>query len=217
MKVTNPKNGEEFESAFTNDAEAKAKLEQRVNASEFFNPGFPLDMISAATSKRGCSAGQKFWLHKLATEGAKKREVVATKTIDMTGLRDIFSHASTKLKRPAIVLNTSEGDVKISLAGTRSRYTGQIMVASKEYGGAYYGRVDLDGKFYPGRNASPEVDTLPEKMSADPAATAAEYGHRTGCCCFCNRSLTDERSLAVGYGPTCADNFALPWGTTVTI
>ena len=36
---------------------------------------------------------------------------------------------------------------------------------------------------------------------------ARAFGKQHGFCCACARSLDDERSLAVGYGPVCASNF----------
>lgn len=36
---------------------------------------------------------------------------------------------------------------------------------------------------------------------------AAHYGHLYGVCCNCGRTLTDERSIAQGYGPVCAQYF----------
>lgn len=44
------------------------------------------------------------------------------------------------------------------------------------------------------------------------AEQAARFGHVTGCCVFCTRKLTDERSIEVGYGPRCAEREGLPWG-----
>ncbi|MGE5612670.1 MAG: DUF6011 domain-containing protein [Bacillota bacterium] len=46
------------------------------------------------------------------------------------------------------------------------------------------------------------------------AEDAAQFGHLYGCCVFCARTLTDERSIFVGYGPTCAEKNGLPWGET---
>jgi hypothetical protein len=212
MKLTNPKNGETIESAFPTHAQAAAALALRVQAGEFFKPEFPYSMIDAARHSRGPSEGQAFWLHKLANEGVKQKEVVATKTIDLSGLRAIFANAAAKLKRPAIVLNVDGSEVKLAVAGPRSRHAGNIMVASAAYGGAYYGRVDAEGSFFPGRDTSAAVEAMLAKMSTDPAGTAAAHGHATGCCCFCNRELKDERSTSVGYGPVCADHFGLPWG-----
>jgi hypothetical protein len=36
---------------------------------------------------------------------------------------------------------------------------------------------------------------------------AAHYGHLYGVCCNCGRTLTDETSIAQGYGPVCAQYF----------
>lgn len=44
------------------------------------------------------------------------------------------------------------------------------------------------------------------------ATEAARFGQLYGRCCFCSRQLTDERSVAVGYGPDCASHHGLPWG-----
>lgn len=44
------------------------------------------------------------------------------------------------------------------------------------------------------------------------AVEAAAFGKLTGQCVYCAQKLTDERSLSVGYGPTCAENNGLPWG-----
>jgi hypothetical protein len=44
------------------------------------------------------------------------------------------------------------------------------------------------------------------------ATSAARFGAVTGSCIFCMRTLTDERSIKVGYGPICAGHNGLPWG-----
>lgn len=44
------------------------------------------------------------------------------------------------------------------------------------------------------------------------AEQAARFGKLWGSCVFCSRLLTDERSVAVGYGPICAEKNGLPWG-----
>lgn len=42
---------------------------------------------------------------------------------------------------------------------------------------------------------------------------AAEFGKIYGFCVNCAADLTDERSIAVGYGATCARNFGWPYPT----
>lgn len=51
--------------------------------------------------------------------------------------------------------------------------------------------------------------TTDDKVTAE---QAARFGAVTGSCIFCMRTLTDERSITVGYGPICADHNGLPWG-----
>lgn len=45
-----------------------------------------------------------------------------------------------------------------------------------------------------------------------PADEAAKFGQVYGICCNCARTLNDERSIAAGYGPKCAENNGWPWG-----
>lgn len=44
------------------------------------------------------------------------------------------------------------------------------------------------------------------------AETAAQFGKTHARCVFCSKTLTDERSKGVGYGPDCASERGLPWG-----
>jgi len=44
------------------------------------------------------------------------------------------------------------------------------------------------------------------------AEDAARFGKTHAHCVYCVRPLTDERSLTVGYGETCAATRGLPWG-----
>jgi hypothetical protein len=132
----------------------------------------------------------------------------------MRGLVSMFETARGHLKRPAIVANSPVGEIKLSLAGERSRVPGAINVAEKgRFGEAvYHGRIMPDGTWQ-GRGATdPALLSYLKAFAADPARMAAEHGHRTGACCFCSRPLTDARSVAVGYGPICADHYSLPWG-----
>lgn len=49
------------------------------------------------------------------------------------------------------------------------------------------------------------------RIEADPVKAAVVSGKETNHCCFCNKHLTDERSVVHGYGPVCATNYDLPW------
>lgn len=132
-----------------------------------------------------------------------------------SGVFSLFEYAiAQQLKYPKIRLQTPLGQaVCLSRAGSKSKYTGQIMVTDGGPFGAntYFGRITLEGEFQTFM-INAEVPVLLARLSADPAAVASEYGRLTGNCCFCTTPLKDARSTAVGYGPICANHFGLPWG-----
>lgn len=91
---------------------------------------------------------------------------------------------------------------------------GVIYLSDGTYDGQYYGAVQLsDGTFRSGRNdLSAGMLAAITAFANDPAKAAETYGLVTGECMFCSKALDDERSRVVGYGPTCAKKFGLPWG-----
>jgi hypothetical protein len=92
---------------------------------------------------------------------------------------------------------------------------GRIWVTDgRPYGQSrYYGSLDAQtGEFRASGACTPEVVGVLTNLNADPANYAAEYGKRTGACCFCATRITTDESLEVGYGPICAARYGLPWG-----
>lgn len=107
--------------------------------------------------------------------------------------------------------------LRISIAGQRSNTPGYLILTDgKPFGeNRFFGRISPAGQFELGRDGDPvrqALVALLAKLAAEPAKVAAEFGHVTGHCCFCSLKLTDERSVAVGYGKICAGKFGLPWG-----
>lgn len=83
------------------------------------------------------------------------------------------------------------------------------VITAVESGRRYAKRFDTQTKKFnraPGkiRELTPDMVVSPEQ--------AAQFGKLYGICCFCSRTLTDERSIGVGYGPRCAERYGLPWG-----
>ena len=132
-------------------------------------------------------------------------------------MTQLFDRARKHLKAPAIVIGIGGKEIRLSVAGQRARAPGSINVASNEGWDdrTWYGRILSTGEFEASpRDKTPDglIDGL-QRFAADPAGVAAEHGKLTGKCCFCNTALTDNRSTSVGYGPVCAKNYGLPWGS----
>jgi Family of unknown function (DUF6011) len=141
--------------------------------------------------------------------------------LDRTGLVRIFgmfdSATKTGLKRPAIRLADGSGSaIHLSLAGEKSKNVGCIYVRQESGDKNYYGKITPDGKFLPVSMCPPTVGKQLIDFAADPETIAMNYGKLTGCCSFCGRKLTDDRSTDVGYGPVCATKFGLNWGKRAT-
>jgi len=130
---------------------------------------------------------------------------------------NLFKGAGEKLKYPKIRLLLENETIVLSLAGAKSSMPGAVVIKDDGgFDGKYFGRVSPEGVWNPGRAThagnSASLLALLAGLANNPAKVAAEFGHMTGKCCFCDRALEDERSLAMGYGPVCAKNFKQPWG-----
>lgn len=164
---------------------------------------------------RGLTAKQADWVYRLL-DRAEGREAPPVAVGDVAPLLALFARArAAGLRHPKIRLATADGlPVVLALAGERAKVPGSITVTDGGgfEAGRYFGRVLTSGALDRGRDCSPAVVKVLTDLAADPAGTAAIHGRREGWCCFCARGLVDGRSVAVGYGPVCAEKFGLPWG-----
>jgi hypothetical protein len=173
---------------------------------------------------KGLTDKQAHWVGELITR-AKNPEAAKPATTDVgsvKGVVDLLERAAKHLKFPAVIVRANGRDIRLNIAGAKSKAPGSINVTSATGGYGqreWYGRVTRDGQFDASRKHDAGTLTAVvvalKAMATDPAKAAAEYGHLTGCCCFCGTALEDPRSTQIGYGPTCAKNFGLPWGRKV--
>lgn len=220
MKLAYEKNGQlkEIDSPYATHAEAFAALSTAIDEGREtgdFASSIANTYLKVFVQKkwRFMSDAKLYWLHALTMP---KAQPVAEANYNMSGVLRMFATAKEHLKRPGIKLTVDGRDLKIYPAGPKSNYTGQLMVAGARYGEGWYGRIDQSGNFFPGKDCNDKVRELLRSLEENPEATAAAYGRLTGKCCFCNRSLEDDNSTAVGYGPVCAKHFGLDWGTKHT-
>jgi hypothetical protein len=196
------------------------------------------DSLLGQLAKYGSiSPKQTHWVEVLAERATAQAPGTshAVNVGNVAPIIELFKLAGRKLKWPKIKLHTHrvvkdesgndkvifEHLVVLKRAGNASKYVGQIQVTDgKPFGqNVWYGRIDVDGTFYPNtrvrqenRKHFDEVVTLLTSFAEDPAGIGAFIGKRTGHCVFCSRELTDARSTTVGYGPVCAGHYGLPWG-----
>lgn len=220
MRTFTARNGRVVQSPYT-DLEATERLKVYVEDGALVGD-FPR---SLASIERVPSAAQLAWIHILVVEHERKNadgnrgQRVVMPSLD--GIRDLFDRArGAGLERPKVRMEIpAVGRVQISIAGARSRTPGHLVVTDGGgYGErVYYGRIDptpgaQPDVFYASHSATPGLVGALVDIALDPVGTAKAYGHVTGQCCFCGLPLTDGRSIAVGYGPICAENWGLPWG-----
>lgn len=192
------------------------KLTDNVSKLSPRDQNFATSLIRAYNKKGSLSPKQEPWVQTLIDRAEGTTQPQKTEQVgSMSGLIDIFTKAKKHLKYPGITLQVKEQVVRMSM-GLRGKGAGQLNVTDgKPFGeNRWYGRVSVEGTWTQGRQypETPEVRQLLLDMSSNPVATAQAHGRLTGKCCFCNHGLKDEKSTSVGYGPTCAEHFGLPWG-----
>jgi hypothetical protein len=177
---------------------------------------FARDLLDSYRRRGDLSDKQWDWVIKLTQRATEPLPPAVVESVgDFTGVISLFRKAKQHLKFPKITLRVGHQPLQLSLAGERSKYEGQVQVTDgRGYGNnVWFGRVDHDGNWTQSRSVTAqEVDAVGQFLRAfsqDPAAVAKQHGRLTGRCCFCNTALTDERSTAAGFGPTCAKNYGL--------
>jgi len=174
---------------------------------------------------RGLSDNQIGWVHKLATDADTAAtavqvgaEMTAAAPLNLSPVVELFATAADHLNYPRMTFDIPERGafIVLSLCGEKSKTPGAVNVTNGESygspGNRYFGRVNRDGSFTPGRDITPLIRKVVEEVAKDAAGFAARYGRKSGRCCFCHAELTDDRSTLAGYGRTCAAHWSMPWG-----
>lgn len=153
-------------------------------------------------------------------ETAKKTEAAAAGR-NFSAISEMFANI-TGLRFPKVRLATEDGfELVLKLCGPASKNPGAVNIVSREktvfsatfgYQQQWFGAILPDGTLRIGAKMTDAIVSTLEAFNADPVGYAKVYGQRFGNCCFCGKEIITNESLAVGYGPVCADNYGLPWG-----
>lgn len=196
-------------------AEQILKLERDLCHLSKEDKRFASSLVEQFKNRGYLSDKQTPWVDHLLARCTGKGAVEKTFVGDFSGVLKLFDMAGKSLNHPKITLAVDELTVVLSVAGPHSKAPGTVNVTDGGgFGtGQWFGRVERTGMWTPGLRPDKatigKVQGLLTRLSEAPAETASKYGKLTGRCCFCNGKLTDNKSLAAGYGPTCAKNFGL--------
>jgi hypothetical protein len=160
---------------------------------------------------------QAYWAEKLAAEANAPAPEPEDLGGDLSAIADKFKLAKANgLKYPALIFANIGpiGKTRVSMAPDNGKNPGCLYVKAD---GAYAGKINPAGGYTAARGASPALTQFLHAFAADPVGVGAAKGKDAGACCFCGRELTDARSLAAGYGGTCAKHWGLPWGHAVEL
>lgn len=150
------------------------------------------------------SACQLAWVHKLVLDAREADRPSLVPDADTSKVIEMFDNASKKLKSPKIMfmMFSLERDDK-----------GGVIVKS---GKSTRGWMNRDGSLVVVPGVEEMLLNELKTMLKDPLEYVCKYGMASGRCCFCGHLLKEEKSLGVGYGPSCAKSYKLPWGKKKT-
>ena len=124
----------------------------------------------------------------------------------------LFDKAAEGIKYPKLRFDLDGHKVIVKRAGDRSKTPGALFLDDgadfRDKDRKYYGKIDRDGVFTPGRACFEELVALLSEMNDDGAETIAEYGRNSGNCMVCEAALTVDESVERGMGPVCFKRWA---------
>jgi hypothetical protein len=193
-------------------------IQEKIQKLRAHRSSFAQSLVQQFLTRGSLTERQLPYVDKLLAEMDQPREAPppSASVGSLAPVLVMFKIAAQHLKFPKVRLATEDGTpVVLSLAGANSKNAGMVYV---KLDGMYAGKVDHQGNVWKsgditGQEWEQTVKVLTE-LASHPAQAAKAYGQRTGNCCFCGTEITTKESLAVGYGPICAEHYGLPWGDT---
>lgn len=180
------------------------------------NQDFAADLVQTFSNTGSLSANQRGWVNKLINRVKGAEPIYG----DFKAVRVMFRIASANggLQYPKVRLMTKGGQfVQLNFNAEDSDKVKVFVDGWQGHGfRKFAGLIEdnmlkpWDGRF--GMLMNDDVKTLLQDFSMDPAKVAKASAGILGCCSFCGKRLSDERSKEAGYGQTCAKHYGLPWG-----
>lgn len=164
------------------------------------NPGFDF----AVSLRRQIEAGRQLSDKQLAAIdrcAARGRKQAAPRENLGTRINDAL--AASGIQWPALRVF----ELVFKPAPASGQNAGAVYITRRD-GGAYLGKIDAQGGFWPTGDATTEDRGVIKMVALDPATAAKVSGLQTGHCSCCGLELTNPESIELGIGPICREK----WG-----
>jgi len=222
--ITIDNKGIQFDSPYTH-IEAAQTFRRMVEAGNI-SGDFATSLYRGAKRHGSYTPGQIVWVHVLVAQAegrpTKPNRQPAGYIIDckyhnihkhLQECRSSRQSGGKGLLNPMVRLEVGGQTVVLKLAGSRSRNSGKVSVASDHrFGeGDFYGWIDADGSFNARQGTPQQVVDILNSLADDPVAAIAAIGKESGRCCYCYAELTTVQSKIAGCGKKCADNYSVPY------
>jgi hypothetical protein len=184
---------------------------------------FPAKLLEALTQYGSWTDGQLAAVQKLmARDAARKVESTAKRTsaVDAGKIEAAFAHARERAARPGMAgiwtkplkLRAADTDLTFQPGSAGSQWEGMIFVrAGEKKLGSIAWQATWDGKaksVFTRRFECTDAEAAAVTQAcSDPATAAVAFGKAWGVCSVCDRTLTNDESIARGIGPICAERF----------
>lgn len=176
----------EFNSYFSEIDDVRSHLEEFLNNNSF---------VQSLLSSKNPSAKQIAWMHYLATENVKTLDKEEEdEGIYSNLVSKMYDGVKSKTRKFHLRL---PGEVSISTVNN-GQNVGCVYVYEN---GNYVGKITASGHLM--GNVSEDTRNLLEDANENLLALAKMFGHETGNCSVCGRTLSDKISLQLGIGPVC--------------
>lgn len=199
----------------TTPQEAYDMMEYQVSEGNL-QGNFVNSLMKQFQTKGRLSASQITWAVKLSKEAAhKESDPMAYESSDSSDEGDFIELVQfmkkSDLKKARMTFNMHGIKTTLSLAPAHGKNPDHIYVKCNDN---YVGKVTPNGDLV-ARDSHYKTHalTLFHQIIEDGVeAFILSYGKKSGNCCLCSRTLTDERSLVAGVGPICAARYKIAWG-----
>jgi hypothetical protein len=176
----------EFNSMFFDLNDARDHLLKCMNSSTF-----AMDLVS----KNKLSAKQIAWIHYLATENVKEMQEAEGEYLQL--VQKMYGAVKNntrkfKMRLPGVEISTVPNGANV----------GALYIFENN---SYVGKITKQGILK--ANVSEDVLNILLDANENLLQLAKIYGHESGSCSVCGRTLTDSLSIQMGIGPICAKRF----------